>query len=118
MAPKGQECIIGMIRNPQFGAVLMFGLGGIFVEVLKDVAFRIIPPTDVDLEEMIHEIKGYPLLAGVRGQQPRDVGVLKEILRRVAQLAADHPEIQEVDINPVIVHEKGASVVDARVIIA
>jgi acetyltransferase len=118
MAPKGQECIIGMIRNPQFGAVLMFGLGGIFVEVLKDVAFRIIPPTDVDLEEMIHEIKGYPLLAGVRGQQPRDVGVLKEILRRVAQLAADHPEIQGVDINPVIVHEKGASVVDARVIIA
>jgi acetyltransferase len=118
MALKGQECIIGMIRNPQFGAVLMFGLGGIFVEVLKDVAFRVIPPTDIDLEEMIHEINGYPLLAGVRGQKPKDVGILKEILQRVAQLAADHPEIAEVDINPVIVHEKGASVVDARVIIA
>ena len=118
MAPMGQECIIGMIRNPQFGAVLMFGLGGIFVEVLKDVSFRVIPPTDLDLEEMVHEIKGYPLLAGVRGQKPKDTGILKEILRRLAQLASNHSDIQEVDINPVIVHEKGASVVDARVIIA
>ena len=118
MARKGQECIIGMIRNPQFGAVLMFGLGGIFVEVLKDVSFRVIPPTDLDLEEMIHEIKGYPLLSGVRGQKPKDTGILKEVLQRVAQLAADHPEIAEVDINPIIVHEQGASVVDARVIIA
>jgi acyl-CoA synthetase (NDP forming) len=118
MAPKGQECIIGMIRNPQFGAVLMFGLGGIFVEVLKDVSFRVAPLSDLDLGEMIHEIKGYPLLGGVRGQNPKDTGILKEILQRVAQLAADHPEIAEVDINPVIVHEKGASVVDARIIIA
>ena len=118
MARKGQECIIGMIRNPQFGAVLMFGLGGIFVEVLKDVSFRVIPPTDLDLEEMIHEIKGYPLLSGVRGQKPKDTGILKEVLQRVAQLAADHPDIREVDINPIIVHEQGATVVDARVIIA
>jgi acyl-CoA synthetase (NDP forming) len=117
MANKGQECIIGMIRNPQFGTVLMFGLGGIFVEVLKDVSFRIIPPTDLDLEEMIHDIKGYPLLAGVRGQKPKDTTILKEILQRVAQLAEDHSAIQEVDINPVIVHEQGASVVDARIII-
>ena len=118
MARKGQECIIGMIRNPQFGAVLMFGLGGIFVEVLKDVSFRVIPPTDLDLEEMIHEIKGYPLLSGIRGQKPKDTGILKEVLQRVAQLAADHPDIREVDINPIIVHEQGATVVDARVIIA
>jgi acetyltransferase len=118
MAPKGQECIIGMIRNPQFGAVVMFGLGGIFVEVLKDVSFRVVPLTDLDVGEMIHEIKGYPLLAGIRGQKPKDTGTLKEILRRLAQLAADHPEIQEVDINPVIVHEQGASIVDARVILA
>jgi acyl-CoA synthetase (NDP forming) len=117
MAPTGQECIVGMIRNPQFGAVLMFGLGGIFVEVLKDVSFRVAPPSDLDLEEMIHEIKGYPLLGGVRGQKPKDTGILKDLLRRVAQLAADHPEIQEVDINPIIVHEQGASVVDARIII-
>ena len=118
MAKKGQECIVGMIRNPQFGAVLMFGLGGIFVEVLKDVSFRVAPPSDLDLEEMIHEIKGYPLLSGVRGQNPKDTGILKDLLRRVAQLAADHPEIREVDINPVIVHEQGASIVDARIIIA
>ncbi|MCG2740822.1 MAG: acetate--CoA ligase family protein [Syntrophaceae bacterium] len=117
MAPKGQECIIGMIRNPQFGAVLMFGLGGIFVEVLKDVSFRVAPPSDLDLEEMIHEIKGYPLLAGVRGQKHKDTAILKDLLQRVAQLTTDHPEIQEVDINPVIVHENGASVVDARIII-
>jgi acetyl-CoA synthetase (ADP-forming) len=88
------------------------------VEVLKDVSFRVAPPSDLDLEEMIHEIKGYPLLAGVRGQKPKDTAILKELLQMVAQLAADHPEIQEVDINPVIVHEHGASVVDARVIIA
>ena len=118
MAPKGQECIIGMIRNPQFGAVVMFGLGGIFVEVLKDVSFRATPLTDLDLEEMLHEIKGYPLLAGVRGQKPKDTGILKDVLHRVSQLAADHPEIQEVDINPIIVHEQRASIVDARIIIA
>lgn len=118
MAKKGQECIIGMIRNPQFGAVVMFGLGGIFVEVLKDVSFRVAPLSDLDLEEMIHEIKGYPLLGGVRGQKPKDTAILRDVLRRVAQMATDHPEIMEVDINPIIVHEQGASVVDARVIIA
>jgi acetyltransferase len=118
MARKGQECIVGMIRNPQFGAVLMFGIGGIFVEVLKDVSFRVAPPSDLDLEEMIHEIKGYPLLGGVRGQKPKDTGILKDLLRKIAQMAADHPEIQEVDINPIIVHEQGASIVDARVIVA
>lgn len=117
MAAKGQECIVGMIRNPQFGPVLMFGIGGIFVEVFKDVSFRVIPPSDIDIDEMIHEIKGYPLLAGVRSQKPRDIGILKDTLQRLAQLALDHPQIAEVDINPVIVHEKGASVVDARVII-
>lgn len=117
MAAQGQECIIGMVRNPQFGAILMFGLGGIFVEVLRDVSFRIAPLTDVDLEEMIHEIKGYPLLTGMRGRRSMDVGALKDILQRVSQLAIDHAEITEVDINPVIVHEKGASIVDTRVII-
>jgi acetyltransferase len=117
MAPTGRECIIGMIRNPQFGAVVMFGLGGIFVEILKDVAFRVVPLTDLDITEMIHEIKGYPLLAGVRGQAPKDTGALKAILHRLNQMAVDNPDIAEVDINPVIVHEKGASVVDARILI-
>lgn len=118
MAQKGQECIVGMIQNPQFGAVLMFGLGGIFVEVLKDVSFRVAPLSDLDLEEMIQEIKGYPLLGGIRGEKPKDIAILKDTIQRVAQLATDHPEIQEVDINPIILHEKGASVVDARIIIA
>jgi len=117
MAPPGQECIIGMIRNPQFGAVVMFGLGGIFVEVLKDVSFRATPLTDLDLDEMLHEIKGYPLLAGVRGQKPKDTAVLKDVLQRIAQLVTDYPEVQEVDINPILVHEQGASIVDARIII-
>lgn len=117
MAKKGQECIIGMVRNPQFGPVLMFGLGGIFVEVLKDVSFRVIPPTDLDLDEMIREIKGAPLLQGIRGEKPKDAGVLKDVLQRIALLATDLPEIREVDINPIIVHERGASVVDARMII-
>lgn len=117
MAPKGQECIVGMIRNPQFGPVLMFGLGGIFVEVLRDVSFRVVPPTDLDLDEMVREIRGYPLLAGVRGRKPLDVATLKDILSKVARMAAAHPEIREVDLNPVIAHERGASIVDARIII-
>jgi len=117
MAPKGQECIIGMIRNPHFGPVVMFGLGGIFVEVLRDVSFRVVPPTDLDLDEMVREIRGYPLLAGVRGRKPLDEAILKDILAKVARMAAAHPEIREVDLNPVIVHERGASVVDARILI-
>ena len=117
MARQGQECIIGMARNPQFGPVLMFGLGGIFVEVLKDVAFRVVPPTRLDVKEMIEEIKGYPLLTGIRGRAPKDIGILEDILAKVAGIAQKHPEINEIDLNPVIVHEKGASVVDARVIL-
>jgi acetyltransferase len=117
MAPLGQECIVGMVRNPQFGPVVMFGLGGIFVEVLKDVAFRVMPLTDRDVDGMLREIQGFALLQGIRGKKPKDIGTLKEILVRVGQLGLDFPEILEVDINPVIVHEKGASIVDARVIL-
>ena len=117
MAPPGQECIIGMVRNPQFGPVIMFGLGGIFVEVLKDVSFRVIPLTDQDTAGMIQEIKGYPLLAGIRGQKQKDINMLKDSIARISQMVVDHPEIQEVDLNPIIVHEQGASVVDARILI-
>ncbi len=117
MASRGQECIIGMVRNPQFGPVIMFGLGGIFVEVLKDVSFRMIPLTDLDVDTMIKEIKGYPLLAGIRGEKQKDIAVLKDIITRISQMAVDHPEIREVDLNPIIAHEKGASVVDARILI-
>jgi len=118
MAPKGQECIIGMVRDPQFGPVIMFGLGGIFVEVLKDVSFGVAPLTTEDIDEMIKEIKGYKILTGVRGEKPKDIDSLKDLLAKLSQMAIDNPEIQEVDLNPVIVHELGASIVDSRVIIS
>jgi len=117
MVAPGQECIIGMIRDAQFGPVIMFGLGGIFVEVLKDVSFRVAPLATEDIEEMIREIKGYKILTGVRGEKPKDIEAIKKILARLSQIAIDNPEIQEVDLNPVIVHEKGASIVDSRVLI-
>jgi len=117
MVPPGQECIIGMVRDRQFGPVLMFGLGGIFVEVLKDVSFRVAPVADQDIDEMIREIKGFKVLTGIRGERPRDIDALKDILARLSQLVIDHPEIQEADLNPVIVYEKGVSIVDSRMII-
>ncbi len=117
MAPEGQECIVGMTRNPQFGPVIMFGLGGIFVEVLRDVTFRIAPLSPKDADEMIRSIKGYPILQGIRGQAPKDIGAILDILLGISRLAVDNPEIAEMDLNPVIVHEKGASIVDARMIL-
>jgi len=118
MAPRGQECIVGLVRDRQFGPVVMFGLGGVFVEVLKDVSFRVVPLTDLDLEEMVREIRGYSVLEGIRGELPKDVGALKDIIARVAQIGLDLPEVKELDLNPVIVHERGASIVDARAIVA
>jgi acetyltransferase len=117
MVATGQECIIGMIRDPQFGPVIMFGLGGIFVEVLKDVSFRVAPLADEDIDEMIREIKGYKVLAGIRGEKPKDTGAIRNILARLSDIAIDNPEIIEIDLNPVIVHEKGASIVDSRMIL-
>jgi acyl-CoA synthetase (NDP forming) len=117
MAPGGQECIVGMLRDKQFGPVIMFGLGGIFVEVLKDVSFRAAPTTEQDIDGMIREIRGYRLLTGIRGEKAKDIGAIKEILAKLNAIAVDNPEIQEIDLNPVIVHEKGASIVDSRVIL-
>jgi acyl-CoA synthetase (NDP forming) len=117
MVGRGQECIIGMIRDRQFGPVIMFGLGGIFVEVLKDVSFRVAPLADEDIDEMIREIKGYKILSGIRGEKPKDIDAIKDILAKLSQIASANPEINEIDLNPVIVHEKGASIVDSRVIL-
>jgi acetyltransferase len=117
MVAEGQECIIGMIRDPQFGPVIMFGLGGIFVEVLKDVSFRVAPLADEDIDEMIKEIKGYKVLTGIRGGKSKDMGAIRNILAKLSNIAIDNPEIKEIDLNPVIVHEKGASIVDSRMII-
>lgn len=117
MASKGQECIVGMTVDPIFGPVVMFGLGGIFVEVLKDVAFRVAPVTPAEVAEMVAEIKGYKVLTGVRGEAPKDIEAVKDVIQKLSYTALAHPEIKEIDLNPVIVHEKGISLVDARIII-
>jgi acetyltransferase len=118
MAAEGQECIIGMIRDSQFGPVIMFGLGGIFVEVLKDVSFRVAPLAEEDIDEMIKEIKGYKILTGIRGEKAKDINAIKSILAKLSEIAINHAEIEEIDLNPVIVHEKGVSIVDSRIIIS
>ena len=118
MAAKGLECIVGMTTDPIFGPVIMFGLGGIFVEVLKDVSFRIAPLTIEDIDDMIKETKGYRMLTGIRGEAPRDISAIRETIHQLAHLSLCHPEIKEIDLNPVIVHEKGISIADCRVILA
>lgn len=117
MARPGTEVIIGMYKDAQFGPVLMFGLGGIFVEVLKDVAFRIVPLAKRDAQEMIKEIKGYPVLEGYRGQEPANIGVLEDYLLKVSDFVERRPEIKELDINPIFAYKDGALAVDARVIL-
>ncbi len=117
MARPGVEVIIGISKDAQFGPVLMFGLGGILVEVLKDVSFRIVPLARRDAREMIREIKGYPLLEGYRGQEPVDVANLEELILKVSSFVEQHPEIEELDLNPVIAYSDGAVAVDARVIL-
>ena len=117
MAPSGQEVIIGGKRDPDFGPVILFGLGGIFVEVLKDVSLRVAPVDHDEAASMIDEIKGVCLLDGFRGQALADKEALTEILVNVSKLLAEHPEIENLDINPLVVWEsgKGCVAVDAKV---
>lgn len=117
MAPRGQEVILGARQDPQFGPVIMFGMGGIFVEVLRDVAFRLAPLSASDARDMVNETAVGQILKGVRGQPPADLGGIVETLRRVGQLVADFPCIAELDINPLIVGEAGQGVwaVDVRI---
>lgn len=117
MAPPGTEVIVGSTKDPQFGPAIMFGLGGIFVEVLKDVTFRIAPITEDDASEMIREVKAYPLLTGYRKIPPSDLEAISNILLSTSRLMMDHMEIKELDLNPIIVYEKGARIVDARIIL-
>jgi acyl-CoA synthetase (NDP forming) len=117
MAPGGREVILGGKRDPSFGPVVMFGLGGIYVEVFDDAAFRVAPLTQEDAEEMIAEVRGSRLLRGVRGEKPSDVEAVVDCLLRLSQLLQDFPAIAEVDINPLIVLEKGAVAVDARIVL-
>jgi acetyltransferase len=118
MAPEGLEVIVGAQRDAQFGPLLMFGLGGTFVEVLQDVAFRLAPLSVAEAREMIAETAAGKLLAGVRGQPPRDIEAVVQALRRVAQLMVDLPQVVEVDLNPLIVAPagEGAWAVDARIV--
>lgn len=118
MAPPGVEVIIGMNTDPQFGPVLMFGLGGVLVEVLEDVVFRIIPIAPRDARQMVREIKGFKLLQGYRGQPPSDVAALESLLLKVSAFIDAHPEVAELDLNPVFAYPDGAVAVDARIVLA
>ncbi len=120
MLKPGKEIIVGVTKDPQFGHALMFGLGGIFVEILKDVTFRIIPIEEKDAWEMIKNIKGYPILTGARGEPPADLEAIVDIMLRVSRLVRElESYIKEMDLNPVFVYPRGegAAVVDARIIL-
>ncbi len=113
--PEGREVIIGVNRDPQFGPLLMFGLGGIYVEILKDVTFRLCPVNADEARRMMSEIRGFGLLRGARGQRPADLDAVADVITRVSALVTDFPEITELDINPLIVHDKGDGVCAADV---
>jgi len=116
---SGREVIVGMVRDETFGPVITFGLGGIFVEIMKDVSQRIAPVTEEGVDEMIRSIKAYPILTGARGRRPADIDALKKVIFGVAQIAMDFPEITELEINPVMVGDagQGCGAVDALVTI-
>jgi acyl-CoA synthetase (NDP forming) len=117
MAPQSTEVIIGAIKDPQFGPTIMFGLGGIFVELLKDVNFRVAPITAQEAKEMITQLKAYPLLNGYRNTPSADINALVDVLCNISRLVMAHQEIKELDLNPVMAYPKGAKVVDARIIL-
>lgn len=117
MAPSSTEVIIGAVKDPQFGQTIMFGLGGIFVELLKDVTFRVAPIDEQEAAEMVVGVKAFPLLNGYRGSKPADVKAIVNLLLCVSKLVMDHPEIKELDLNPILVYPQGAKTVDARIIL-
>lgn len=115
-ALPGLEVIIGSTRDITFGPVVMFGIGGIFTEVMKDVSFRVVPLQRKDAENMLHEIRAYPLLAGARAEAPYDIAALADLLLNVSNMVSAHPEIEELDMNPVRVYEHGLMALDIRLI--
>ncbi|MBN1357164.1 acetate--CoA ligase family protein [Candidatus Bathyarchaeota archaeon] len=117
MAPQSTEVIVGAIKDPQFGQTLMFGLGGIFVELLKDVTFRVAPLTREDAQEMVTKVRAYPLLTGYRNTPPSDIEAIIKAILNTSKLVMDYPEIKELDLNPIMTYEKGAKTVDARIIL-
>lgn len=112
----GTEVIIGVKVDRTFGPVVMFGLGGIFTELMKDVSFRVCPIEPGEAEEMIHEIKGGRILTGYRGRKPVNIGALKDMLVKVSKMAMKEKDLKELDMNPVMVNEKDAIAIDARII--
>lgn len=117
MAAPAVEVIVGMSKDPQFGPVIMFGLGGILVEVLKDVSFRIVPVSERDAREMIREIRGYPVLEGYRGQKPASIQALEKLIVKVSEFVEKNSQIGELDLNPVFAYPDKAVAVDARIIL-
>jgi acyl-CoA synthetase (NDP forming) len=117
MENKGVETIIGITKDQTFGPTIMFGVGGIFVEILKDVSFRVAPLTRNDAYEMIGQIRGFPILKGARGRKPVDIDALVDVMMKVSALVTENHEIAEVDLNPVFAFEQGSSVGDARIIL-
>ena len=117
MAAEGVEVIIGTKYDDQFGPVIMYGLGGIMVEILKDVAFRVIPLSPSGARKMIEETKSFPILNGSRGKPPLDKKAIAKLLQLCSEMVVAYPQIAEMDLNPVIVHQEGLSIVDARVIL-
>jgi acetyltransferase len=116
MAPKGVELIVGMTRDLQFGPMIGFGLGGIYVNLLKDVSFRFAQDlTNSEIKEMIAETKAYTLMKGYRGEKPVDSNAVSEVIRRVAKLSVDFPEIMEIDINPIFAYEHGVAALDVKI---
>ena len=117
MASRGVEVIIGALRDPQFGPTVMFGLGGIAVELLKDVSYRLAPLDKKEALEMIREVKGYPLLTGFRGSKPVDINSLSETIIKLSEILIEIEDIKEIEINPLLVYEKGVMAVDVRVVL-
>ena len=119
MARSGVEVILGATRDPKFGPIVMFGLGGTFVEAFKDVSFRLAPMWEISAEIMMRSIKAYKILEGVRGNPPSDIEAIKDCILRLSQMVTDHPEITELDINPLIVYPdgQGCVVADSRILL-
>jgi len=114
MARKGVELIIGEKKDPQFGHMVVLGLGGIYVEVFRDISARICPINEEDVEEMVNELKSHPIITGTRGRKPINMNSLKKILKRVCKMATEE-DIKEMDLNPVVFDEKGCDIIDVRI---
>jgi acetyltransferase len=119
MARSGVEVILGAMRDPRFGPMVMFGLGGTLVEAIRDVSFRLAPMWEISAEKMMKSIRGYRILQGVRGNPPSDIEAVKDCVLRLSQMVSDHPEIAELDINPLIVYPEGQGcvVADSRILL-